>query len=57
MKTLHKANSEYLATSKELKPHLVKCPIQKKYFVSVFFTENHLKSRGFIIIKQYANNR
>lgn len=55
MKSKHEANSEYLATSKEFNPFLCKCPIKKKYFVSVFFSQEHIKKRGFIVVKQKIN--
>lgn len=51
MKSKHEANSEYLAISKEFNPFLCKCPIKKKYFVSVFFSQEHIKKRGFIVVK------
>jgi len=50
MKDLFKANSEYLATPKELKPFLCK-NVNGLYFVSVFFTKEFIEKRGIEIIK------
>lgn len=50
MKNLFKANSEYMATPKQLKPFLCK-NTNGLYFVSVFFSKEHIESRGIEIIK------
>lgn len=50
MKNLFKANSEYLSTPKNHKPYLCQND-NGLYFVSVFFTKEHIEKRGLIIIK------
>jgi hypothetical protein len=51
LKTKHQANSEYLATTKDKKPLLCKDPINKGYFVSIFFSPEYVKKLGFIVLK------
>ena len=48
--TIHKANSEYLATDKKLKPLLVK-DNNNEYHVFIHFSKDFLIRKGFEIIK------
>ena len=47
---INKANSEYLATDKKLKPLLVK-DTNNEYHVFIHFSKEFLISKGFEIVK------